>query len=170
MQNFIKYNILRKNEKYRLKCAHEIHPFIYFLLKYKIPLNPKSIRKYKQKRARFMIFVQKWINFHKYKKLIKCMMFIENIKFIIKKKFFIYFILRLVERINAMITYFLLQPLMKNIFRNYYLRKIKRTFLIWKKNDTKLKNKYKLAWNLIAKIIKVYSLDYFKKNIKVGKI
>ena len=170
LQNFIKYNILRKNEIYRYKCAHEIHPFIYFLLKYKIPLNPKSIRKYKQKRARFMIFVQKWINFHKYKKMIKYMMFIENIEFIIKKKFFIYFILRLVERINAMITYFLLQPLMKNILRNYYLRKIKRTFLIWKKNDTKLKNKYKLAWNLIAKIIKVHSLDYFKKNIKVGKI
>jgi len=170
LQNFIKYNILRKNEIYRYNCAHEIHPFIYFLLKYKIPLNQKSIRKYKQKRARFMIFVQKWINFHKYKKKIKYMMFIENIEFIIKKKSFIYFILRLVERINAMITYFLLQPLMKNILRNYYLRKIKRIFLIWKKNDAKLKNKYNLAWNLIAKIIKVHSLDYLKKNIKESKI
>ena len=166
LQNFIKYNILRKNEKYRLKCAHEIHPFIYFLLKFKIPLNPKSIRKYKQKRARFMIFVQKWINFHKYKRLIKCMMFIENIKFIIKKKFFIYFILRLVERINAMITYFLLQPLMKNILRIYYLRKIHINFMIWKKNDAKLKHKNNLAWNLISKIIKAYTLDDLIKNIK----
>ena len=170
LQNFIKYNILRKNEIYRYKCAHETHPFIYFLLKYKIPLNQKSIRKYKQKRARFMIFVQKWINFHKYKKMIKYMMFIKSIEFIIKKKFFIYFILRLVERINAMITYFLLQPLMKNILRNYYLRKIRRIFLIWKKNDTRLKNKYKLAWNLIAKIIKMHSLNYLKKNIKDSKI
>ena len=169
LQNFIKYNILRKNEKYRLKCAHEIHPFIYFLLKFKIPLNPKSIRKYKQKRARFMIFVQKWINFHKYKRLIKCMMFIENIKFIIKKKFFIYFILRLVERINAMITYFLLQPLMKNILRIYYLRKIHINFMIWKKNDAKLKHKNNLAWNLISKIIKAYTLDDLIKNIKNRK-
>ena len=170
LQNFIKYNILRKNEKYRYECAHKIHPFIYFLLKYKIPLNQKSIRKYKQKRARFMIFVQKWINFHKYKKMIKYMMFIENIQFIIKKKFFIYFILRLVERINAMITYFLLQPLMKSILKNYYLRKINRNFSIWKKNDAKLKNKYNLAWNLIAKIIKAYTLNYFTKKIKERKI
>ena len=97
------------------------------------------------------------------------MMFIENIKFIIKKKFFIYFILRLVERINAMITYFLLQPLMKNILRIYYLRKIHINFMIWKKNDAKLKHKNNLAWNLISKIIKAYTLDDLIKNIKNRK-
>jgi len=168
LQNFIRYHLLRNNENYCLKRAHETHPLLYFLLRYKIPLNKKSIRKYKRKRKRFLYFVEKWKNFHRYKKTIKIVLFLENFKFIIKKKFFIYFILRLVERINAMITYFLLQPLMKNIIRNYYLKKVKRKFLLWKKNDKKLKAKNKFAWNLIAKIIKIYTIDSLRK--KLGEI
>ena len=168
LQNFIRYHLLRNNENYCFKLAHEIHPLLYFLLRYKIPLNKKSIRKYKRKRKRFLYFVEKWKTFHRYKKTIKIVLFLENFKFIIKKKFFIYFILRLVERINAMITYFLLQPLMKNIIRNYYLKKVKRKFLLWKKNDKKLKAKNKFAWNLIAKIIKIYTIDSLRK--KLGEI
>ena len=168
LQNFIRYHLLRNNENYCLKRAHETHPLLYFLLRYKIPLNKKSIRKYKRKRKRFLYFVEKWKTFHRYKKTIKIVLFLENFKFIIKKKFFIYFILRLVERINAMITYFLLQPLMKNIIRNYYLKKVKRKFLLWKKNDKKLKAKNKFAWNLIAKIIKIYTIDSLRK--KLGEI
>ena len=168
LQNFIRYHLLRNNENYCLKRAHETHPLLYFLLRYKIPLNKKSIRKYKRKRKRFLYFVEKWKTFHRYKKTIKIVLFLENFKFIIKKKFFIYFILRLVERINAMITYFLLQPLMKNIIRNYYLKKLKRKFLVWKKNDKKLKAKNKFAWNLIAKIIKIYTIDSLRK--KLGEI
>ena len=141
----------------------------YFTFYYIIPLNKKSIRKYKRKRKRFLNFVEKWKTFHRYKKTIKIVLFLENFKFIIKKKFFIYFILRLVERINAMITYFLLQPLMKNIIRNYYLKKIKIYFLVWKKNDKKLKAMNKLAWNLIVKIIKIYTIDALRKKIGTNK-
>ena len=169
LQNFIRYHLLRNNQDYCLKRAHETHPLLYFLLRYIIPLNKKSIRKYKRKRKRFLNFVEKWKTFHRYKKTIKIVLFLENFKFIIKKKFFIYFILRLVERINAMITYFLLQPLMKNIIRNYYLKKIKIYFLVWKKNDKKLKAMNKLAWNLIVKIIKIYTIDALRKKIGTNK-
>ena len=169
LQNFVRYHLLRNNENYRLKRAHETHPFLYFLLKYKIPFNKKSIRKYKRKRKRFLNFVKRWKTLHKYKKTLKIMMLFENLKLIFKKKYFIYFIIRLVERINAMITYFLLQPLMKSIMRNYYLKKIKRKFLIWKKNDKKLKAKNILAWNLIAKIIKIYTINSLVKKIGMNK-
>ena len=169
LQNYIKYYLLRHNFNYRLKCAHEIHPFMYFLLKYKIPFNKKSIIRYKRKRKRFLIFVEKWINFHKYKKMIKYMMFLENIQFIIKKKFFIFFFLRLVERINAMITYFLLQPLMKDILQNYYLRKVKIFFNIWKINDNKMKERNNLAKNLIAKIVKIFTINSLIKKINESK-
>ena len=97
--------------------------------------------------------------------MIKYMTFLENITFSIKKKFFIFFILRLVERINAMITYFLLQPLMKNILRNYYLIKISNAFLIWKKNDKLKKKRYKLAMNLIKKTIKIYTINSLIKEL-----
>jgi len=93
------------------------------------------------------------------------MTFVENIQFIIKKKFFIFFILRLVERINAMITYFLLQPLMKNILRNYYYTKIRNAFLIWKNNDKLKKKKNNLAMNLIKKTIKIYTINSFIKEL-----
>ena len=169
LQNYIKYYLLRHNFNYRLKCAHEIHPFMYFLLKYKIPFNKKSIIRYKRKRKRFLIFVEKWINFHKYKKMIKYMMFLENIQFIIKKKFFIFFFLRLVERINAMITYFLLQPLMKDILQNYYLRKVKIFFNIWKINDNKMKERNNLAKNLLAKIVKIFTINSLIKKINESK-
>ena len=101
--------------------------------------------------------------------MIKCITFLEYIKFIIIKKFFIFFILRLVERINSMITYFLLQPLMKKILRNYYLGKIRRAFYIWKNNDIIIQKKNKLALNLITKIIKIYSIDYLKKKLLINK-
>ena len=149
--------------------AHEIHPFIYYLLKYRIPKTKQRIRKHKRKTKRFLIFIEKWKNLVRYKRMIKYMTFLENITFIIKKKFFIFFILRLVERINAMITYFLLQPLMKNILRNYYLQKIKIAFYIWKKNDKLKKKKNKLALNLISKIIKIYSIDYLRKKLLIKK-
>ena len=165
LQNFFKYYLLRKKENYLLKFAHEIHPFIYYLLKYRIPKTKQRIRKYKRKTKRFLIFIEKWKNLVRYKRMIKYMTFLENITFIIKKKFFIFFILRLVERINAMITYFLLQPLMKNILRNYYLTKINNAFLIWKKNDKLKKKRYKLAMNLIKKTIKIYTINSLIKEL-----
>ncbi len=97
------------------------------------------------------------------------MMFLENIQFIIKKKFFIFFFLRLVERINAMITYFLLQPLMKDILQNYYLRKVKIFFNIWKINDNKMKERNNLAKNLIAKIVKIFTINSLIKKINESK-
>ena len=165
LQNFVKFYLLRKKEKYLLKCAHEIHPFMYFILKYRLPKNKQNIRKYKRKTKRFLIFVEKWKKLVRYKRMIKYMTFVENIKFIIKKKFFIFFILRLVERINAMITYFLLQPLMKNILRNYYHTKIRNAFLIWKKNDKLVKKRNNLAMNLIKKTIKIYTINSLIKEL-----
>ena len=164
LQNFVKYYLLTKKEDYLLKYAHEIHPFIYYLWKYKIPKNKQRIRKYKRKTKRFLIFIEKWKNLVRYKRMIKYMTFLENITFIIKKKFFIFFILRLVERINAMITYFLLRPLMKNILRNYYLTKISNAFFIWKKNDKLKKKRNKLGMNLIKKTIKIYTINSLIKK------
>ena len=166
LQNFVKYYLLRRKEDYLLKCAHEIHPFIYYLLKYRIPKNIQKNRKYKRKTKRFLTIIEKWKKLTKYKRMVKYMMFSENIKFIIKKKFFIFFILRLVERINAMITYFLLQPLMKNILRVYYRKKIKKVFLVWKKNDKIRKKRNQLAMNLITKTIKIFTINSFKKKLK----
>ena len=166
LQSFMKYYILRKNENYLLDCAHDIHPYIYFLLKYKIPETKRHIRKYKRKRKRFLNFVYKWKQFHDNKKILKNMMFLENIKFIVKKKYFIFFILRLVERINAMITYFLLQPLMKKIMHIYYYRKLFNTFSIWKKKDQLIKNKNILAINLIKKILKIFTINSLIKKLK----
>ena len=80
-----------------------------------------------------------------------------------------YFILRLVERINAMITYFLLQPLMKHILQKYYLNKIRKAFYVWKTKDQNLKRKNKLAIKLITKIIRIYTLEYFLKQLKNEK-
>ena len=165
LQNFVKFYLLRKKENYLLKCSHEIHPFMYFLLKYRLPKNKQRIRKYKRKTKRFLNFIEKWKKLVRYKRMIKYMTFVENIKFIIKKKFFIFFILRLVERINAMITYFLLQPLMKNILRNYYYTKIRNSFLIWKKKDKLKKKRNNLAMNLIKKTVKIYTINSFIKEL-----
>ena len=166
LQCFIKFYILRKQEKYRLKCAHEIHPFMFFYLKYRIPRTRSNVRKFKRKRKRFLIFVEKWKKLTRYKKTAKCTMLVENLKFIFRKKFFIVFILRIVERINAMITYFLLIPLMKRILRNYYLRKMKNYFSIWKTKDQILKNRYNLAMNLIKKTISIFTIKPLITKLK----
>ena len=152
-----------------MNLAHDIHPFIYYHYKYRLKKNKNNIDKYKEKKKKFLNFVERWKKLVKHKRMIKCINFLEYIKFIIIKKYFIFFILRLVERINAMITYFLLQPLMKNILRNYYLQKIKIAFYIWKKNDKLKKKKNKLALNLISKIIKIYSIDYLRKKLLIKK-
>ena len=169
LQNFIKFYYLRRNEKYYLKTAHEIHPFLYYYYKYRVINKHKSIRKIKQKIYRFTYFLNKWKDFVKYQKFVKSMMFLENLKFILKKKFFIFFILRLVERINAMITYFLLQPLMKHILRIYYIKKIKKAFSSWKNKDKNLKRKNKLAINLITKTVRIYTIDFLIKQLKDEK-
>ena len=169
LQNFIKYYFLRRNEKYYLKVAHEEHPLLYYYFKYRIKNNPKSYRRIKQKIFRFLFYVNKWKKFFRYQRIKKCILFLDIIKFILKKKFFMYFILRLVERINAMITYFLLQPLMKHILQKYYLNKIRKAFYVWKTKDQNLKRKNKLAIKLITKIIRIYTLEYFLKQLKNEK-
>ena len=169
LQNFVKYYLLRKQEKYFLKLAHEIHPFLYYYYKYRIQKNKNNIYEYKKKTEKFVNYLEKWKKLLKQKRMIKCITFLEYIKFIIIKKFFIFFILRLVERINSMITYFLLQPLMKKILRNYYLVKIRKAFYIWKNNDIIMQKKNKLALNLITKIIKIYSIDCLKKKLLINK-
>ena len=166
LQNFIKYYLLKKKESYYLKTANDIHPYMYYYLKYGIGNNDKDLDIIQYKKNEFLNMVNKWKNFVRSKKLLKSMLFLENIKFIIRKKYFIYFILRIVERINSMITYFLLKPLMKDIFYIYYRKKMEKVILRWKSSVKLLKRRDILALNIILKLVSKFAFKPFVKQIK----
>ena len=166
LQNFIKYYLLKKKESYYLKTANDIHPYMYYYLKYGIGNNDKDLNIIQYKKNEFLNMVNKWKNFVRSKKLLKSMLFLENIKFIIRKKYFIYFILRIVERINSMITYFLLKPLMKDIFYIYYRKKMEKVILRWKSSVKLLKRRDILALNIILKLVSKFAFKPFVKQIK----
>ena len=166
LQNFIKYYLLKKKESYYLKTANEVHPYMYYYLKYGIGNNDKNLDLIQYKKNEFLNMVNKWKNFVSSKKLLKSMLFLENIKFIIRKKYFIYFILRIVERINSMITYFLLKPLMKDIFYIYYRKKMEKVILRWKASVKLLKRRDILALNIILKLVSKFAFKPFVKQIK----
>ena len=170
LQNFIKYYLLKKKEAYYLKMANDINPFMYYYLKYGIGTNDKNLFLIKQKKHGFLNMIQIWKKFTKSKKLLKCWMFMENVKFIVKKKFFVYFILRIVERINSMITYFLLKPLMKDILYIYYRERVGEKVIIWKTLVKKMRRRDTLAINLICKIINVFTFKPFIKQVKKQKM
>ena len=166
LQNFIKYYLLKKKESYYLKMANDIHPFMYYYLKYGIGNNDKSINIIKNKINGFIGMTKKWKNFVRSKKLLKALLFMENIKFILRKKYFIYFILRIVERINSMITYFLLKPLMKDILYIYYRKKLENIILRWKIYVKKIKRRDILALNIILKLVSKFAFKPFIKKLK----
>jgi hypothetical protein len=166
LQNFIKYYLLKKKEAYYLKMANDINPMMYYYLKYGIGTNDKNLFLIKQKKNGFLNMIQIWKKFTKSKKLLKCWMFMENVKFIVKKKFFVYFILRIVERINSMITYFLLKPLMKDILYIYYRKRVGEKVLIWKTLVKKKRRRDALAINLICKIINGFAFKPFIKQVR----
>ena len=166
LQNFIKYYLLKKKESYYLKTAHDIHPYMYYYLKYGIGNNDQNLDIIPYKKKEFANMVNKWKNFVRSKKLLKSMLFLENIKFIMRKKYFIYFILRIVERINSMITYFLLKPLMKDIFYIYYRKKMEKVILRWKASVKLLKRRDILALNIILKLVSKFAFKPFVKQIK----
>ena len=166
LQNFIKYYLLKKKESYYLKMANDIHPFMYYYLKYGIGNNDKTINIIKNKINGFIDMTKKWKNFVRSKKLLKALLFMENIKFILRKKYFIYFILRIVERINSMITYFLLKPLMKDILYIYYRKKLENIILRWKIYVKKIKRRDILALNIILKLVSKFAFKPFIKKLK----
>jgi hypothetical protein len=166
LQNYIKYYLLKKNENYYLKGANDVHPFIYYYLKYGVGDNDKNISKIKYKKNLFLNMIQKWKDFIKYKRLLKIFNFLENIKFIMRKKYYLYFIIRIVERINAVITYFLLKPLMIDILKIYYNKKMANVITFWKANAKKLKKREILGFNIILKLVNKYAFKLLIKRLK----
>ena len=166
LQHFIKYYLLKKKESYYLKMANDVHPFMYYYLKYGIGSNDETIYLINDKIKGFLNMVQKWKNFTRSKKILKSMLFLENIKFILKKKYFIYFILRIVERVNSMITYFLLKPLMKDIIYIYYRNKMSKIILRWKASVNLFKRRDILAMNFILKLVNNFAFKPFIKQIR----
>ena len=166
LQNYIKYYLLKKNENYYLKGANDVHPFMYYYLKYGVGDNDKNIPKIKYKKNLFLNMIQKWKDFIKYKRLLKILNFLENIKFIMRKKYYLYFIIRIVERINAVITYFLLKPLMIDILKIYYNIKMANIITVWKANAKKLKNREILGFNIIFKLVNKYAFKLLIKRLK----
>ena len=165
LQHYIKYYLLKKNENYYLKGAHDVHPFMYYYLKYGVGENDKNLYKIKYKKNLFLNMIQKWKDFIKYKRLLKILNFLENIKFIMRKKYYLYFIIRIVERINAVITYFLLKPLMIDIMKIYYKKKMINAIKVWKENVKKLKRRNILGFNIILKLVQKYVFKLFMKRM-----
>jgi hypothetical protein len=166
LQNFIKYYLMKKKESYYLTMAHNVHPFMYYYLKFGIGNNDKYICLIKDKTDGFLIMVQKWKNFTRSKKLLKSLLFLENIKFILRKKYFIFFILRIVERINSMMTYFLLKPLMNDILYIYYRKKMEKIIQRWKACVKLYRRRDILALNFILKLVNNYVFKPFIKQLK----
>lgn len=166
IQNYIKYYLLKKNENYYLKEANDIHPFMYYYLKYGVGDNDKNIAKIKYKKNLFLKMIQKWKDFLKYKRLLKILNFLENIKFFLRKKYYIYFIIRIVERINAVITYFLLKPLMIDILKIYSNKKMANVITSWKENAKKLKKREILGFNILLKLVNANAFKLFIKRLK----
>ncbi len=170
LQNFIKYYLLKRKESYYLKMANDIHPMMYYYLKYGIGNNDKNMNLIKKKKEGLLNMVQNWKKFAKSKKLLRNYIFMDNITFIVKKKYFVFFLLRIVERINSMITYFLLKPLMKDILYIYYRKKLEKAIIIWKAEVKKMRRRDTLALNLIFKIIDGFAFKPFIKQTKKLKI
>ena len=166
LQNFIKYYLMKKKESYYLRMAHKVNPFMYYYLKFGIGNNDKYLYLIKDKIDGFLIMIQKWKNFTRSKKLLKSLLFLENIKFILRKKYFIIFILRIVERINSMMTYFLLKPLMNDIIYIYYRKKMEKIIQTWKACVKLYRRRDILVLNFILKLVNNYVFKPFIKQLK----
>ena len=83
-----------------------------------------------------------------------------------RKKYYLYFIIRIVERINAVITYFLLKPLMIDILKIYCNKKMTNVIAVWKTNVKKLKKREILGFNIVLKLVKKYEFKLLIKRLK----
>ena len=169
LQHFIKYYLLKKNEKYYLKSSNNIHPFMYYYLKYGIGANDKLLHIINTKKNKLMNMINKWKIMVKDHKQLRTILLYRNILYILKRKYFNLLILKIAERINAMMTYFLLKPLMKDIFGIYYRNKLFKAIICWKAGAKRVKRNDILGLNIIKKLVSNFTYKPFIKKLKRRK-
>ena len=159
LQKFIKNRILIKNEKYLLKISNFYHPKLFYLIKYR---NNNFLKRKKIKN--FLNFIEKWKKLNlKRKNYINLSI---KILFFLKKIYFNIFIMKLIRKANLFLIYFLLKPLMKEIQKIYFNKKVGKKFKNWKIKKNYFKHKNLLQMNFIKILIKNFVFKHFIKNLK----
>ena len=159
LQKFIKNRILIKNEKYLLKISNFYHPKLFYLIKYR---NNNFLKR--KKIQNFLNFIEKWKKLkNKRKNYINLSL---KILFFLKKIYFNIFLMKLIRKANLFLIYFLLKPLMKEIQKIYFNKKVGKKLKNWKIKINYFKHKNLLQMNFIKILIKNFVFKHFIKNLK----
>ena len=159
LQKFIKNRILIKNEKYLLKISNFYHPKLFYLIKYR---NNNFLKR--KKIQNFLNFIEKWKKLNlKRKNYINLSI---KILFFLKKIYFNIFLMKLIRKANLFLIYFLLKPLMKEIQKIYFNKKVGKKLKNWKIKINYFKHKNLLQMNFIKILIKNFVFKHFIKNLK----
>ena len=159
LQKFIKNRILIKNEKYLLKISNFYHPKLFYLIKYR---NNNFLKR--KKIQNFLNFIEKWKKLkNKRKNYINLSI---KILFFLKKIYFNIFLMKLIRKANLFLIYFLLKPLMKEIQKIYFNKKVGKKLKNWKIKTNYFKHKNLLQMNFIKILIKNFVFKHFIKNLK----
>ena len=162
LQKFIKNRILIKNENYLLSISNSYHPKLYYLLKYR---NNNFLKRKKIKN--FLNFIEKWKNLRLKNKRINYINLSIKILLFYKKIYFNIFIMKLIRKANLFLIYFLLKPLMKEIQKIYFTKKVGKKFKTWKTKTNYYKHINLLQINFIKILIKNFVFKSFIKNLKI---
>lgn len=165
LQNYIKYHFLNRKESHYLEMSNQVHPYMYYYLKYgKIKKNDEEIIKNKIKG--FQKVFKKLKNYLDKKKISKALIHMNQMHLLVKKKYFSFFILRVLDRINNLMTLFFLTPLMKTITNKIYVNEIKVYFVIWKAKIKTIKKRNILSMKNFEILINKYILKTFCRKVK----
>jgi hypothetical protein len=157
LQIYFKNYLFRTNEEYRLYLAREVHPNIYYYMKYR---NEPVIRK--QKIQNLIDFIKTWKRFVKFKKDFRIIEFMKIMNLLFYRIYFAKFLTNVLETENALFVYILLNPRIESLLNIYARCAMAGKFRKWKiiyilslklKKDNEKQNKFKTKRWIVKKTI-----------------
>ena len=164
LQQYIKNFLFRTSEHYRLLLGRQVHPNLYYMMKY------RQIKIARDKKIKnFKDYIRKWKDFIRYKKDDRILKFMKIMNSVFYRVSFTILLTQVAKKTNALLTFYLLKPRIKSLSSIYFRYFIGEQFQIWKNNTFLLRKIDILGVNLVKKVFKLYWLKPVLRKLKKRK-
>lgn len=151
LQIYFRNYLFRTSEGYRLYLGREVHPNLYYIMKYR---NNRITREIKIQN--FADCIKRWKYYLKCRKDVRIIKFMKIMNSVFYREYFTIFITQVIKKTNSLLTFYLLQPRTHFLTSIYFRFLVGQFFKEWKSNSFLLKKVDLLGLNLVKKIFKIY--------------
>lgn len=164
LQQYIKNFLFRTSEHYRLLLGRQVHPNLYYMMKYRNNKITKDM-----KINNFKDYIRRWKDFIIFRKDDRILKFMKIMNSVFYRVSFTILLTQVAKKTNALLIFYLLQPRIKSLSAIYYRYFLGEPFQIWKNQTFMLRKIDILGINLVKKVFRIYWLKPVIRKLKNTK-